>query len=81
MADTPKIPEIMSCMIPSHCTGLECCVDVNFIGRAVKVSVDLDACSYRLSFRLGKLSYDIMLFDYDFGTWETFSVKGVFVTE
>lgn len=75
------IPDMMSCSIPSHCTAINCCIDVPFIGRSLYISVDLDACSNRLTVTIEKFAKHIQLFDYEWGTWQKFDIKGVFIIE
>ena len=76
-----KLPEMMTCSIPTHCTAVECCINVPLIGRSVSVSVDLDACSYQLTVTIEKFKKHIRLFEYEWGTWEKIDIKGVFILE
>ncbi|XP_060596418.1 uncharacterized protein LOC132750445 [Ruditapes philippinarum] len=73
-----KTPDIMTCIIPTHCTGITCCINIPLIGRSISVTVDLDACTYQLSITIEKLKLDIRLFEYEWGTWQQFDIKDVF---
>jgi hypothetical protein len=67
----------VSCHIPDSCTGIDCCVDVDIIGRSFRVFALLDACGYKLSVGIDKLKFDLTLFDYKWGKEEHFSLQGV----
>jgi hypothetical protein len=74
----PSIAESgVSCHIPDYCTGIDCCVDVPVIQRAFHAYVLLDACNYKLSVGIEKLSFNLTLFDYEWGKVEHFYLQGV----
>ncbi|XP_053390116.1 uncharacterized protein LOC128553035, partial [Mercenaria mercenaria] len=76
-----KVPEIMTCSIPAHCTAVECCISVPLIGRALSIAVDLDACAYQLRLKVERFSKEIRLFDFEWGIWQSLDIKGVFKIE
>ncbi|VDI06314.1 Hypothetical predicted protein [Mytilus galloprovincialis] len=70
-----KIPA--TCLIPSHCTAVDCCVDVDLLGRSLHAYVDLDTCNNQFSVGIEKLKLDpVSLIDYKFGTTNHFNLKG-----
>jgi hypothetical protein len=63
----PKIHKSMSCYLSETCTAIDCCIDVEQIGRSVNVYINLDACNYRLTAGIEKVTFDIPLLQYQFG--------------
>lgn len=64
-----KIPA--TCMIPSHCTAVDCCIDVDFLGRSFHTYLDLDTCNNQFTVGIEKLKLDpVSLLDYKFGRWQ-----------
>ncbi|XP_033724553.1 uncharacterized protein LOC117314596 [Pecten maximus] len=74
----PSLRADLSCRLPSHCTGVDCCLAVNFISRNLNAYVDLDACHFTLNFGIEKLQYQIMLFTYEWGKQEHLYLNGGF---
>lgn len=61
-----KVPA--TCLIPSHCTGVDCCVDIDLLGRSLHAYVDLDTCNNQFTVGIEKLKLDpVSLIDYKFG--------------
>jgi len=55
-------------MIPSHCTAVDCCIDVDFLGRSFHAYLDLDTCNNQFTVGIEKLKLDpVSLLDYKFG--------------
>jgi hypothetical protein len=63
----PALPGEVSCYIPDYCTGIDCCVDMPVVNRALNIYVLLDACNYTLSIGIEKWSFNLSLLDYDWG--------------
>ncbi|XP_076076025.1 uncharacterized protein LOC143046848 [Mytilus galloprovincialis] len=67
-----------SCYMPSHCTAVDCCIDVDFLHRSFHAYIDLNTCDNTFKLGIEKLKLDpISLTDYQFGTTEYFNLKGV----
>ncbi|XP_048258717.1 uncharacterized protein LOC124137708 isoform X1 [Haliotis rufescens] len=77
----PTLPDSVSCSLPDHCTGIDCCLTVPLISRNVHFKVDLDMCKMTLTLAIEKLEFSRLLFNYQFGTPESFNVKGIFRTD
>ncbi|VDH92137.1 Hypothetical predicted protein [Mytilus galloprovincialis] len=72
------LPSPISCMIPSHCTAVDCCIDVDFLDRSFNAFLDVNMCTNVMTVGLEKLVTDpISLVDYTFGKTENFNLKGV----
>jgi hypothetical protein len=67
----------VSCHIPDYCTGIDCCVDVDLIGKSFNAYVLMDACNYKLSVGIEKLAFNLTLFEYEWGKVEHFYLQGV----
>ncbi|XP_063447091.1 uncharacterized protein LOC134726610 [Mytilus trossulus] len=67
-----------SCFMPSHCTAVDCCIDVDFLHRSFHTYIDLNTCDNTFKLGIEKLKLDpISLTDYQFGTTEQFNLKGI----
>ncbi|VDI43606.1 Hypothetical predicted protein [Mytilus galloprovincialis] len=73
----PKIHSTISCVLSAHCTGVTCCVEVGKIRKSFTVYADIDGCNLKLSFGIEKRHIEIPLFNYKWGTEETFSLLNV----
>ncbi|XP_052083602.1 uncharacterized protein LOC127720902 [Mytilus californianus] len=72
------LPSPVSCMIPSHCTAVYCCIDVDFLDRSFHAFLDVNMCTNVMTVGLEKLVIDpINLLDYEFGTTKHFNLKGI----
>ena len=65
--DLPPLPEMVSCHIPEHCTGIYCCVDIPKIGLSIEAYLDIDLCTYRVSGGIEQETFDETLFEYEWG--------------
>ncbi|XP_021353372.1 uncharacterized protein LOC110450253 [Mizuhopecten yessoensis] len=74
----PSLPADLSCRLPSHCTGVDCCLSLGFISRTLNAYVDVDSCHFTLSFGIEKLQHEITLFTYDWGKQEHLYLNGGF---
>jgi hypothetical protein len=77
----PKIHKSMSCYLSETCTAIDCCIDVEQISRSVHVYINLDACNYRLTAGIEKLTFDIPLLQYQFGQKQSFRLMNIFRIE
>ena len=71
----------MSCYLSETCTAIDCCIDVEQISRSVHVYINLDACNYRLTAGIEKLTFDIPLLQYQFGQKQSFRLMNIFRIE
>ncbi|XP_052071171.1 uncharacterized protein LOC127709609 [Mytilus californianus] len=74
----PAIPNTMSCHLTDTCTGIDCCIDVDQISRSINVYIKLDACNYKLTAGIEKLTFDVPLLNYEFGQKQSFRLKNIF---
>ena len=63
----PDISGSLSCFIPDYCTGIDCCVEIPQIRKAIHVYLLLDACSHRLKIGIENFGLDQAYFDFEFG--------------
>ncbi|XP_046562951.1 uncharacterized protein LOC124271844 [Haliotis rubra] len=74
----PTLPDSLSCSLPDHCTGIDCCLNVSLISRNVHFKVDLNMCKMTLTLGIEKLEFSRLLFNYQWGTPDSFNLKGIF---
>ncbi|XP_063447892.1 uncharacterized protein LOC134727440 [Mytilus trossulus] len=65
----PEIPSNIpvSCHIPDYCTGIQCCVDVEFIKKSFHFYILLDGCQYRIKAGIDRFGIDEAFFSFDSG--------------
>ncbi|XP_071145134.1 uncharacterized protein [Mytilus edulis] len=63
----PSLLSNMNCYIDQSCTAVQCCIDVNELGKSLEIGVKIDPCDFRLTVRIEKLSFDVTLYDYVWG--------------
>ena len=69
------LPAPASCFIPSHCTAVDCCVDVDFLQRSFHAYIDLNTCDNMFTIGIEKLKIDpVNLTDYEFGEEKKFTI-------
>lgn len=66
-----------SCYIPEKCTALYCCTDIPILNITVQTGIDLDLCNYQLTVTMEKVTLEYTLVDYEFGSWQKFSLYGL----
>ena len=75
--DLPDIfPELLSCHFNSHCTSLQCCLnlDLKVAQLSSKAWFELDPCDYTVSIGLDSWYFNASLFSYQWGKLEEFSI-------
>ncbi|VDI13107.1 Hypothetical predicted protein, partial [Mytilus galloprovincialis] len=73
----PSLLSNMNCYIDQSCTAVQCCIDVNELGKSLEIGVKIDPCDFRLTVRIEKLSFDVTLYDYMWGKQEYLDLYGV----
>jgi hypothetical protein len=63
----PALPDSAVCILEDTCTGVTCCINVDFLHKTFSAFVELDACNHSLKFGIEKIQEQINLFDYSFG--------------
>ncbi|XP_060567959.1 uncharacterized protein LOC132726631 [Ruditapes philippinarum] len=71
------LPRELKCYIPNYCTAIECCMTVGVLHKNFKLALDLDACNNRLLASIENLKMNISLGDYEWGTQQTITLKGL----
>jgi hypothetical protein len=74
--DTIGLPDVISCHIPTYCTGFDCCVYMDIVKRSFKLFLHIDACSYMFSIGIEKFGLNVSLLEYEWGKTEQFSLMG-----
>ena len=49
------------------CNSVQCCINVDKIGRSFEASIDIDPCKLVLKIRIEKLTFEKSLLDYQWG--------------
>ncbi|KAL5013968.1 hypothetical protein ScPMuIL_008238, partial [Solemya velum] len=75
--ELPTLEGAYGCTISDSCTSVDCCLEVETIDRSFNVFVSIDGCNNKLSVGIEKLTFEKMLFDYQFGTHERVFLKNV----
>ncbi|KAK3612537.1 hypothetical protein CHS0354_024514 [Potamilus streckersoni] len=71
------LPAEAACYIPSTCSGVECCIDVNLVRRSFHVYTMLDECNSVLTVGIEKLKFNISLQDFKWDKINKFYLHGV----
>ncbi|KAK3612536.1 hypothetical protein CHS0354_024513, partial [Potamilus streckersoni] len=64
------ISDPLSCVIPETCSAIECCLDVDLIGRSFNSHIQLDPCNFLLTVGIENFSFNVSLLDYEWGVEE-----------
>ncbi|XP_062579219.1 uncharacterized protein LOC134241150, partial [Saccostrea cucullata] len=72
------VPSHTSCALSSACSGIKCCTDIALLKTAVQFEVSVDRCKGKVFIMLEKLEIVIMLKDFKFSSWETYTIQNVF---
>ncbi|VDI15760.1 Hypothetical predicted protein [Mytilus galloprovincialis] len=73
----PSLLSNMNCYIDQSCTAVQCCIDVNELGKSLEIGVEIDPCDFRLTVRIEKLSFEVTLHDYVWGKQESLDLYGI----
>jgi hypothetical protein len=68
----PALPEQVRCDVPSYCTAVECCLNIDVLKRGFNTILSLDACSNRLVIGIENLKLNVTLLNYKWGTLNLF---------
>ncbi|XP_052067237.1 uncharacterized protein LOC127706621 [Mytilus californianus] len=72
------LAEHIPCQFIHTCTEIQCCIPVPVLQRSFYFSLNLDVCNYNLTVYIENLVYHQMLYDYEWGTEDSFWLKGLF---
>lgn len=69
-SSVPVLPTITDsvCHLKADCTSVECCTDIGFLQRTFKTSVTLDPCNFLLTVSIERMTREITLTGYSWGT-------------
>ena len=74
----PHLPPNSVCHLSDTCTDIECCIDTPLLHRPVNFQFALEPCDYRMTVRIEGMEYQLMLYNYSWGTQDSFWLRGVF---
>ncbi|KAL5015120.1 hypothetical protein ScPMuIL_009390 [Solemya velum] len=74
----PPLYDPITCVLSTSCTGVDCCVDIDVLGKAINTFVDLDACAYTMDIGIEKLKFRTSLLGYKWGEMKQIDLFGVF---
>lgn len=78
MSNLPAITGSASCHITSLCTGIYCCIeDDGITSRSYQTYVNIDPCKFKMTVGIEKLTFSVLLFDYEQGKEEKLYLFGV----
>ncbi|XP_063399950.1 uncharacterized protein LOC134684584 [Mytilus trossulus] len=72
------LAEHIHCQFINTCTEIQCCIPVPILQRSFYFSLNLDVCNYNLTVYIENFVYHKMLYEYNWGTEDSFWIKGVF---
>ena len=67
MSPLPNNNGPVTCSIHDTCTAIECCMSAVQIGRSFKTFVNFEPCLFKLTVSIEQLTFDRLLFDYEWG--------------
>ncbi|XP_071123208.1 uncharacterized protein [Mytilus edulis] len=62
-----SLPQDVSCHVRESCTEISCCTETEIISRSLETKLIIDPCDFRLTVGIEKLSFDVDLFDFEWG--------------
>ncbi|XP_062596534.1 uncharacterized protein LOC134257978, partial [Saccostrea cucullata] len=68
---------LVSCYLPSLCTGFHCCVDVPDFNMSFNAYLSVDPCNYMFTVGIEKFTVSKSLDQFKFGEDEVFSLAGI----
>ncbi|XP_052090897.1 uncharacterized protein LOC127727822 [Mytilus californianus] len=71
-----KLPSDTSCYLSDTCTGVHCCIQINQLGRAITVYLDLDSCHNTFTIGIEKFIHKISILEIEYGAIHSFSMFG-----
>ena len=73
VSEVPHIPNVIKCSIDDRCLGIHCCVDVDFqiAQLMLKTWLVIDPCDFTFSIGFENLSFNLSLFEYEWGKTES----------
>lgn len=57
----------VSCYLDYTCSTVDCCIDVNQVGRTMTASLSVDNCHQKMTLQLERLTKEISLLNYTWG--------------
>ena len=76
-----NLPSYVNCHIGSSCNEVQCCLDIDRVGKTLDVFLRLDACRHTLTLGIEDLEVEYSLLSFTFGVDRIFHVDRVFVIE
>ena len=73
-----SLPDYMSCYISEKCTEIECCADIELIGRSIHLTLALDPCHSILDVGIESYFHSLNLLDVELGTEMDVWIAGIF---
>jgi hypothetical protein len=70
------LPEELACHV-TECSRVECCMSVDPLQQTFGINIDIDACKPSIVIQIEKFVITYSLIDFDWGTEQEVSLKGV----
>jgi hypothetical protein len=77
----PSLPSQTSCVISASCSGVKCCTDIALLKTSIQTGVSVDKCRGKVFIQLEKLDIVLMLKDFNYSSWQTYTIQNVFRLE
>ena len=74
----PILSSELSCHVTDSCTGLQCCINNNYLQQTFEVSFQLDPCENRLTIGIEKTRFNRTLTDFKWGMYIKYRQFGHF---
>ena len=75
-ANLPNLPHGVSCSLLSDCTQIDCCVYIPTLHMSFQLGIKLDTCRLKIELDIETFHSEIVVSDYEFGTYTQFSLQG-----
>lgn len=75
------LPSHTSCALSVSCLGVTCCTDITLLATSIQTEVIVERCRGKVYIRLEKLEIVIMLKDFEYSSWQTYTIQNVFRLE
>ncbi|XP_067658325.1 uncharacterized protein [Haliotis asinina] len=79
--DVPSLDKSTNCYLSSNCMSVECCTDIPHIRRSLKSLFALDICTLTVEMKLERLTFNLSLLEYEWGTTAHFSIGSFIILE
>ncbi|CAC5409208.1 unnamed protein product [Mytilus coruscus] len=77
----PALSGPASCYIPDYCTGIDCCLDFDYLDLHLNFYLYVDTCNYVIRGGIEKFTFEYQLLDYQWGETQIFTLMDIIYLE